>query len=274
MNEKDQQQRGSKPQASTVCAAVGRAWISCMTPFILFDSQDTIDGGRGDDILIGGGRSSVFINAGEGDDILIGGAANDVLSGEDGDDLIDGGKDDDRLSGGDGNDVLTVGQGDDVLDGGAGNDVAQFSGSYADYRITKIAAGGNNAYRVTDLTWRDGTDTLTNIEKLSFSDISWSDIDKPAPDAVKDILDKNNAGAAFDRSNPHLIGKAQLLGNDIDYQNDTLHIVAVSDAIGGTVALQASGDVLFTPDASYKGIMSFKYSVADAENDGEWRNAA
>ncbi len=35
-------------------------------------------GGRGDDILIGGGRSSVFIKAGEGDDVVIGGAANDV----------------------------------------------------------------------------------------------------------------------------------------------------------------------------------------------------
>jgi Ca2+-binding RTX toxin-like protein len=39
-------------------------------------------GGRGNDILIGGGVSSVFIRAGAGDDIVIGSAANDALSGE------------------------------------------------------------------------------------------------------------------------------------------------------------------------------------------------
>jgi Ca2+-binding RTX toxin-like protein len=38
---------------------------------------EVVIGGRGDDILIGGGRSSVFVSAGDGDDIVIGGAAND-----------------------------------------------------------------------------------------------------------------------------------------------------------------------------------------------------
>jgi Ca2+-binding RTX toxin-like protein len=42
---------------------------------------EAVVGGRGADILIGGGRSSVFMRGGDGDDILIGGAANDVLSG-------------------------------------------------------------------------------------------------------------------------------------------------------------------------------------------------
>lgn len=48
-------------------------------------------------------------------------------------------------------------------------------------------------------------------------------------------------------------------------------IVALSDVIGGTVAPQVSEGVLFTPDTNYKGVMSYKYSVADAGNDGEWR---
>ena len=52
---------------------------------------EIVQGGRGNDVLIGGGRSTVFMRGGDGDDILIGGAANDALSGEDGADLIDGG---------------------------------------------------------------------------------------------------------------------------------------------------------------------------------------
>ena len=126
-------------------------------------------GGRGSDVLIGGGVSSVFIRGGDGDDIIIGGIANDALSGEDGDDVLDGGagndilrghrgqdkilggtgddlimggQGDDRLIGGAGNDVLKGEQGDDVIDGGDGIDnVVQFSGSFADYRITRSEDG-------------------------------------------------------------------------------------------------------------------------------------
>jgi Ca2+-binding RTX toxin-like protein/subtilisin-like proprotein convertase family protein len=302
---------------------------------ILFDSQDTIDGGdgtdlaqvvgdegvtlnlaeshievavggRGDDVLIGGGRSSVFIKGGEGDDIIIGGAANDVLSGEDGDDLvdggagndlirghrgrdqlmggagddiIDGGQDDDNLSGGEGNDVLIGGQGDDTIDGGAGDDIVQFSGSYADYRITKISANGKTTYRITDTLGRDGTDTVTNVEKLSFKDVSWISPDDPAPLPVKDILDKNSSGTAFTRSGTQLIKVSQLLGNDIDRQNDALHITVITDVQGGTIVgdynqttkqwtptLTPNGEIQFVADANYKGVMGFKYSIADADN--------
>jgi Ca2+-binding RTX toxin-like protein len=49
-----------------------------------------IDGGVGDDVLIGGDGNDV-INGGEGDDVLIGGDGNDTLNGGPGDDtLIDG----------------------------------------------------------------------------------------------------------------------------------------------------------------------------------------
>ena len=171
-------------------------------------SQSNIEiavGGDGNDVFIGGGRSTVFIRGGAGDDIIIGGAANDVLSGEDGadlidggagndlirghrgqdqllggagDDILDGGLEDDSLSGGTGNDVLIGGRGDDRIDGGDGIDVAQYSGSYADYRITKVSdANGVNTFRVVDTrTGQDGADTLTNIEKLSFRDVSRVDL--------------------------------------------------------------------------------------------------
>ncbi len=165
---------------------------------------EIVQGGRGNDVLIGGGRSTVFIRGGDGDDIIIGGAANDALSGEDGadlidggagndlirghrgqdvllggagDDILDGGLEDDRLSGGTGNDVLKGAQGDDSLDGGGENggiDIAEFSGSFADYRITRLDA---TTYRVVDTkAGRDGADTLRHVEKLNFADVSAVDI--------------------------------------------------------------------------------------------------
>lgn len=259
-------------------------------------------GGIGNDTFIGGGTTSVFISANDGNDLLVGGTANDVLAGDNGDDvldggdgndllrggrgkdqliggngddILDGGQDDDDIFGGDGNDVLNGGQGDDSIDGGLGNDVAEFSGSYAEYRVTKLE---NNKYRVTDLLGRDGTDTLTNVEKLSFKDVSWVDPDLAAPMPVKDILDKNASGTAFTRSGVQLINVSQLLGNDLDRQNDVLHITVITDVQGGTIVGSydaakkewtptiTNGAIQFVADANYKGIMGFKYSVADAGN--------
>ncbi|MBC2732440.1 S8 family serine peptidase [Thiobacillus sp.] len=254
-------------------------------------------GGTGNDVFIGGGRSSVFVRAGDGDDLIIGGAANDALSGENGndfvdggsgndvirggrgldqllggagDDVIDGGLEDDRLSGGEGNDVLIGGSGDDVLDGGAGADVAEFTGSYADYRVTKL---DDATWRVVDTkTGRDGADTLTNIEQLSFADIGHFDITQPTALPVKDVLTTNALGQTLTRTGSYYISKEQLLANDLSWQGTALSITAVLDAKGGTAQLITDtadaqfGNILFTPDAAYKGVMSFKYQVKDSND--------
>ncbi len=74
----------------------------------------------------------------------------------------------DKLTSGAFNDTLAGGAGNDTLDGGAGYDVAIFSGVKSDYTITKQT---NGSYTILDKTsGRDGTDTLTNIEALRFSD--------------------------------------------------------------------------------------------------------
>jgi len=257
---------------------------------------EVAQGGRGDDILIGGGRSSVFIRGGDGDDIVIGGAANDALSGEDGNDLIDGGMsndlirgqrgrdtlyggagddildsgmEDDAVSGGTGNDVLKGGQGDDMLDGGDGVDLAEFAGGFADYRIAKIDA---TTYRVVDTkAGRDGADTVKNIEKISFADVSAVDITLDNPLPVKDVI------TIADRNGAKLISVAQLLANDVDWQGDALHITTISDVKGGTIAgtvggngeitptIDANGELTFTPDPSFTGVMGFKYKIADVD---------
>lgn len=253
-------------------------------------------GGDGDDVVVAGGRSTVFVRGGAGDDVIQGGGANDVLSGEDGrddisggggndlirghrgrdvlrgesgGDILDGGLEDDVVSGDDGNDVLIGGRGDDFLDGGADVDVAEYSGSFADYRISKISdASGATVFRVVDThTGRDGADTLTNVERLSFSDVSNVNLTLGSPLPVKDILSVNSSGQALSRTTQHLISKAQLLGNDRDWDSEAsqLSIMEVMEARGGIAVLTAQGDILFTPDASYTGVMSFKYRVQDAQ---------
>jgi hypothetical protein len=65
-----------------------------------------------------------------------------------------------------GADLLTPGPGDDTINGGDGIDTVRYSGALANYTVT--ASGG--AIKVTDLVGNGGVDTLTSIERLTFSD--------------------------------------------------------------------------------------------------------
>ncbi|WP_298981845.1 cadherin domain-containing protein [uncultured Roseibium sp.] len=118
-----------------------------------------LDGQGGNDTIYGGG----------GDDTLIGGEGSDFLSGENDNDTLQGDAGSDNLYGGAGNDILEGGSGNDYLDGGGDNDIAVFSGSFADYTISKNDDG---SYTVADNRSGspDGTDTVHNVETFRFAD--------------------------------------------------------------------------------------------------------
>jgi Ca2+-binding RTX toxin-like protein len=58
-----------------------------------------LDGGAGNDVLVGGGGSSILLG-GTGNDVLVGGAARDILIGGAGMDQLHGGGGDDIVIGG------------------------------------------------------------------------------------------------------------------------------------------------------------------------------
>jgi Ca2+-binding RTX toxin-like protein len=79
---------------------------------------------------------------------LIGNSANNSLEGTFNNDIIDGGA------------------GDDTIDGGTGFDTASYSANRANFTVTNSGA----SFIVADSIGANGTDTLTNIERLAFSD--------------------------------------------------------------------------------------------------------
>ncbi len=95
-----------------------------------------------------------------------------LLSGNDnfylssGDDWAYGYSGSDNFVASGGNDVLAGGAGNDVIDGGSGNDTAVFSRARGNYKIR----GGSTTGSVLVISTDEGTDTLTNIEYLQFSD--------------------------------------------------------------------------------------------------------
>ena len=63
--------------------------------------------------------------------------------------------------------LLTGGSGDDIIYGGGGNDTAQFGAQTAAIRVT---INENGTISVTDRNGNEGTDTLTSVENLAFTD--------------------------------------------------------------------------------------------------------
>lgn len=79
---------------------------------------------------------------------------------------------DDTYNGTNNDDTITGNAGDDVIDGKGGEDTAVFTGNRDDYQLTENEDGSWTVkdLRTTGIT--DGTDTLTNIEKVQFADVT------------------------------------------------------------------------------------------------------
>ena len=125
--------------------------------------NDSIDGAGGEDwIELFNAPNGVFVDLIEGTAV---GEGNDTLVGiED----IRGSLFDDWLKGSAGANVLRGDGGDDLLDGRGGLDTALFAGARAGFTVAKV----RNLFVVNDLTDAEGTDELSSIEQLRFSDIS------------------------------------------------------------------------------------------------------
>jgi Ca2+-binding RTX toxin-like protein len=111
-----------------------------------------------------------------------------IFNGDDAANVFAGTALNDTLNGGGGNDRLAGGRGNDTINGGSGQDLAVFLGPRAEYASS--VTGGNRV--VTDqVANRDGSDTLTNIERLRFSDGTLAlDIALPGQG-------ESNAGSAY-----------------------------------------------------------------------------
>jgi len=158
------------------------------------NSNDTLTGGTSDDQLRGNGGSDT-LDGGAGSDWavyvvdpsavyvnLAAGTAKDGWNGLGGllalggtDKLInieniEGSQYNDYLIGSSGDNLIKGRLGDDLIDGGAGNDTAVYQGARAEYVVTKQADGTYTVRDTVSGSARDGSDTLRNIENMSFTD--------------------------------------------------------------------------------------------------------
>jgi hypothetical protein len=120
----------------------------------------------GENIIVRGGAGQNKIFTGAGSQDIMCGADDDELHAGAGDDTVGSAGGDDRIFGEDGNDTVFGGEGNDMLHGGSGNDKAIYSGSMADYIITRDEGYTYVALRSNP----NEVDTLINNESIQFAD--------------------------------------------------------------------------------------------------------
>jgi len=167
--------------------------------------DDQLFGGDGNDVL-NGGAGADFVSGGAGDDTLIFQDLDDTFDGGDGIDtlivegqignedlvinlaisdpntIIDGtglaygdrifnvenviaGAGDDTITGSSADNIITGGAGDDLIIGGGGRDIAAFTSTLDETTVTIDEVTGE-----VTVTGPNGTDTLNDIDVLSFGD--------------------------------------------------------------------------------------------------------
>ncbi len=178
--------------------------------------------------LLGGTESDDTRNGGAGDDLIAGAGGADVLNGLGGNDRIEGGWGNDTLNGGAGLDLLAGGEGDDTLTGGAGADRLVGGGG----RDTASYAGAASAV-VIRLTARSGIgsdaagDTVSGIENVTGSAFN----DKLGGDGAVNVL---IGGAGNDQINGRAGADTMIGGAGRDeYWIDTADDKIMEDTGGG-----------------------------------------
>lgn len=153
---------------------------------------------------------------------------------------LSGTRDDDRLMGLGGNDKLQGNAGNDALNGGAGIDTATWARAADQYTLHKTPLG----WEVTDRTGADGTDTLTQIERLQFADTSIAlDLDGHAGTTAK-IL-----GAVFGKQ---AVNNSTYVGIGLQYLDQL--------GFGDEQLTQLAIDVRLGPNASHKAVVDLLYT--------------
>jgi serralysin len=114
--------------------------VTGTVPTATATGNDTLDGGNGNDAILGLAGNDT-LNGGNGNDVLDGGGGNDGLTGGNGNDMLFGSFGMDTLIGGNGDDSLDGGAGDDSLTGGRGPDLFVFHAGFGEDTITDLGNG-------------------------------------------------------------------------------------------------------------------------------------
>ncbi|MBR1287760.1 beta strand repeat-containing protein [Bradyrhizobium ottawaense] len=190
-------------------------------------STGLVSGAAGADFITGGVNSVQGSNQA---DTLVGSSNNEFFF---------GGGSGDTINAGGGNDGITGQGGNDTIDGDAGTDMVIFSGTQSQYTVTTAGT-----IQVQDnVVNRDGTDGLTNVEALQFSDaivlLSSGSLASPIDLSTQQF--SNTAPVIGTAGDDYLRVGANVFGHGINLGAGTGDTVLLNGTFGNGYTLNLSG---------------------------------
>ena len=227
------------------------------------------------------GNPSGGTNTANGNDLIVTKGDADQIYGFAGNDTIQSGA---------GNDSISGGAGNDVMDGGAGTDTALYADSWTKYDVTGNATSAQVVARAGAATDGGYTDTLSNIEQLTFYagdktkaiTVSIADAINVAPVAVADTFTihassvKGNVLSNDTDANSLIVGLGETKTvTEVSIGGSSTPIAAtgftqVTGQNGTTLNIAANGEYTYSLNGSavpaMPGIIlsSFQYTMSDA----------
>ncbi|WP_415015098.1 calcium-binding protein, partial [Brevundimonas sp.] len=232
--------------------------------FVYMDAgDDTYDGQLGE--------ISGQVDGGAGDDVLLGGAGSETFYGGDGNDHLDGGAAANLIYGGNGNDTLISGAGDELLHGGSHLDLASYENSLSGVTVDLRVSVAQN-------TGGGGLDTLLSVENLrgsEFNDVLRGKAyfaENPAVLFKPETLRNNSFSDAVDVSN--LFGIVENL--DIENSTTIPHVSISAETSGKSeyfrfVVNEAGAVGVFDIDRVFGGA-DLNLTIYDAEGNAVTQN--
>jgi hypothetical protein len=165
---------------------------------------ETLLGGNGNDLLVGGGAGT--LSGGNGDDTVAGGPGAETLLGGNGDDSIDGNKGNDVAFMGNGNDtfVWDPGDGSDTIEGQNGEDTMVFNGAGVAEKVDLSANGDHlkffrdvaNVTMDTHGVERVDFNALGGVDLVTVNDLTGTDVNEVNVDLAGTLGGNAGDGAA------------------------------------------------------------------------------
>jgi Ca2+-binding RTX toxin-like protein len=169
-----------------------------------------LNAGAGDDVFSASGNIAaligVTVDGGTGNDTLLGSNGADLLIGGDGNDFVDGQQDSDTIRLGASNDTAQWDprDGSDIFEGGAGTDTLLFNASAGNEDLTVSANGsrtqltrnvGNIDHDINDIE-RITLNALAGTDTIAIRNLNGTDVDEVAIDLASTIGGTAGDGAA------------------------------------------------------------------------------
>lgn len=233
---------------------------------------DYIDAGAGDDVidLSGADHVAVTIDGGDGNDVLIGTGGDDTLNGGADNDWLYGAKGNDILRGGDGDDVYfyALGDGSDVIAETLGSDAIHFDAGISLSEITFVVDGDHLLLQIGDDTItienHYAPDHAGRVETIVFADGSVFDLGNYVPNEAPVAQDDSFAAYRNEIITGNVLADNGR-GADTDIDGDVLTVqpLTITTLHGGRVEIAADGSFIYTPASDYIGSDQFEYTVYD-----------